>query len=283
MPGNHITCRACFTSEQARGGVDSATLKARHPFEIGTVPTHVAVVTAAADVQGDRVEVTVVGWGARKETWIIDHIVLVGRTSEDTVWRDLDEVLDRDWPRADGGTMRIARLSVDSGCNTAKVYECVRSKPKVLVIAVKGRESLDAALAAPKITEINVRGQRIKRGVRLWQVGVNVIKADLQGRLRLAVPTDDEIRAHGYPAGWIHFPMFAENYFKQVCAEACIVKASPMAPTKVQWVKQYPANEAWDCLVYNVAAYMALGCHRWPENRWGKSSKSHRSLEWDVV
>ncbi len=41
----------------------------------------VAVLTAGVDVQGDRIEVQVVGWDRDEEAWVIDYRVLWGDPS----------------------------------------------------------------------------------------------------------------------------------------------------------------------------------------------------------
>ena len=41
------------------------------------------------DVQKDRIEVEIVGWGRGKESWSVDYRVLEGDTSRQPVWGEL--------------------------------------------------------------------------------------------------------------------------------------------------------------------------------------------------
>jgi hypothetical protein len=45
------------------------------------LPTTVAVLTAGVDVQGDRIEMQILGWGGDEEAWVIDYCVLWGDPS----------------------------------------------------------------------------------------------------------------------------------------------------------------------------------------------------------
>ena len=46
------------------------------------VPPDVKIMTCGADVQGDRIEVEVVGWGAGEESWNIDYQIFHGPTDD---------------------------------------------------------------------------------------------------------------------------------------------------------------------------------------------------------
>ncbi len=113
-------------------------------------------------------------------------------------------------------------------------------------------------------------GKKVRRGVAVWPVGVNVIKSDLYARLRLKAPTESEIAASGYPDGFIHFPMLDEGYLKQLTAETLVVTTTRAGRQKSEWIKSYPQNEALDTFVYNIAAWHAVGANRWSEQRWGQ-------------
>jgi len=65
----------------------------REDYRIGTVPKGVLFLTAGVDVQKDRIEVEVVGWGRGKESWSVDYQVLEGQTAEAAVWMKLLGVL----------------------------------------------------------------------------------------------------------------------------------------------------------------------------------------------
>ena len=75
----------------------------REDYQIGIVPRGGLLLTAGIDIQKDRIEVEVVGWGRGKESWSVDYEVLEGRTTQAAVWRRLTVLLDTSYPS--GGTV----------------------------------------------------------------------------------------------------------------------------------------------------------------------------------
>jgi phage terminase large subunit GpA-like protein len=244
----------------------------REIYPTGTAPERALMLTAAVDVQADRLEFKVVGHN-RREKWVVDHIVLPGDTQGDEVWRELDELIEREWPHANGGMMPLKMVLVDSGFRTNRVYEYTREKPKNRVLAIKGMDTLDTPTGIPKLQDVNLRSRkRIPRGVSVLPVGVRVIKQELFAHLSIEPPTDEEVKRSGYPKSFIHFPEFSEEYFKQLTAERMMKVKDRRGFFRFEYVKTYERNEALDLMVYNYAAAHALGTHRWSEEKW-------RSLE----
>jgi phage terminase large subunit GpA-like protein len=150
-----------------------------------------------------------------------------------------------------------------------RVYEFVRSRPPGTIRAIKGQDDLPMAIGAPKRTEFRKNdGKRLKRGVRLWPVGTNLLKTEVMGRLKLRRPTDTEIEESGFPPMYVHFPMLDEEYFKQVTAEQLILTPTVRGHAEYKWVKTYPNNEALDLLCYNIAAWHGAGAHKMTDDDW---------------
>jgi len=72
----------------------------REDCRIGTVPKGVQFLTAGVDIQKDRIEIDVVGWGRGKESWSADYLVLEGQTAEGAAWIKLLGVLNAYYPGA---------------------------------------------------------------------------------------------------------------------------------------------------------------------------------------
>ena len=53
-----------------------------------TLPDGVAVITAGADIQADRIELEIVGWGKGEESWSLAYEIVAGDTSRAEVWAD---------------------------------------------------------------------------------------------------------------------------------------------------------------------------------------------------
>lgn len=68
------------------------------------VPEEVLVLTAGVDVQDDRFEAEVVGWGVDKESWGIKYQVIYGDLKLKPVWDELDRFLSQTFTTADGST-----------------------------------------------------------------------------------------------------------------------------------------------------------------------------------
>jgi phage terminase large subunit GpA-like protein len=226
-------------------GVQVGTLRARAERYRADVPPGVEVLTAGVDVQDDRIEVEVVGWGAGEESWSIASLCLSGDPSGPLVWRDLAAALDRQFADEHGTQHRIAAAAIDTGGHhTQAVYDfCAsRSRAAVATWAIKGRAGPLPAWPA-KVS----RGGKNKQPLHV--VGVDTIKDTVYGRLRIVAAGP----------GYCHFPLhYSGAYFDQLTAER-IVTTRYRGRTRRQWV--LPAgkrNEALDCRVYATAALAGL-------------------------
>ena len=238
----------------------------REDYPIGTVPRGGLFLTAGADVQRDRIEVEVVAWGRGKESWSVDYRVLMGDTARADVWRQLDALLDEEFPHASGVRLPIRVLCVDSGFNPRITYDWVRQHPQAswgpagaraahprTAVAVKGTARTDRLILGASPVDSSRR-----RGTRLWTLGTPVAKSELYSRLRLAPPTEES--GEPFPAGYCHFPRYEEDYFRQLTAESLVKGHWVVAPNR--------RNEALDCRVYARAAASIYGIDRFTEKHW---------------
>jgi phage terminase large subunit GpA-like protein len=104
-------------------------IERREDYRVGTLPGWLAV-GGAADVQKDRIEASIWAFGRGKESWLVEHRVLMGDTARDAVWKRFAELI---WPRP-GRTPRarampLARLALDTGFATQEAYAFVRQLP----------------------------------------------------------------------------------------------------------------------------------------------------------
>lgn len=248
----------------------------REPYPIGKVPQGGVVLTAGVDVQADRLEVEVVAWGPNNWSWSVDYRVLPGDTGnvESAAWIELSALLDESFPFASGGEAPIRCLAVDDGYNSQTVRDWARKYDMRRVIVVKGQDTAAAPLGLPSPVDVNVKGRKIKKGMRVWPVGVSHLKSQLYNWLRLHAPTDDEQASGGdFPPGFCHFPQYPDEYFQMLTAETLvrrIVKGYP----RYEWVKTRARNEALDCRNYARAAYLRIGVHKWNATRWADEHKA---------
>ncbi|MGI9499719.1 MAG: phage terminase large subunit family protein, partial [Geminicoccaceae bacterium] len=242
----------------------------REQYERGVVPERALIVTAGVDVQDDRLEVSIIGWGRDLESWLVDHLVIPGDPTGQQVWDDLDRKV-RHWafPGVEGRIYRVARMAVDSGDNTSSVYAYWRRAADQRVLAIKGFDRLAVTIGMPNWVEVDVGGKKFKRGVQLWPVGSSFAKTELYSWLRRSKPDADE------PAErYCHFPDMPEEYFKQLTAEELVTKKRRSGYTATEWQKVRLRNEALDCWIYARAAAAQLGIDRYGDHQWAELEMS---------
>lgn len=222
--------------------LDDNELLARRE-EYDKVPSDVLVLVASVDVQDDRLEIEVKGFGVGEESWGIDYKIIYGDPSKSIVWKDLDDALLQTYENEDGYTMRIACTCIDSGGHfTNEVYKFTKNKEARRVYAVKG----SSASGAPLVN----RGTRSnKSNVKLFAVGTDTAKELIFARLKI----------EDFGAGYMHFSkkLHDEEYFKQLTAEKITTKFIRGFPSRV-WTKTRARNEALDLNVYALAALAIL-------------------------
>lgn len=258
-------------------------------YKTNTLPDGVCLITAGVDVQEDRLEVEVVGWGRNKRSWSIDFRVLMGDTSnlEEQCWRDLEELLYESWDTAGGATLPLRNIGIDTGYRTQTVYNWCRKFPVTKVMAIKGSDNQFTIISEPRavdVTPLHLIGKnkkkKIRRGLKLFTVGSSVAKDELYGWLRMPAPEPDEKKPI-YPYGFCHFPEnYGEEHFKRLTSEekqTTFIRGFK----KVVWVKaNNDRNEQLDCRVYARAAAAVVGIDRYRDPQWTRLEKEAQvSLE----
>ncbi|MBR1734630.1 MAG: phage terminase large subunit family protein [Alphaproteobacteria bacterium] len=240
----------------------------REHYKIGRVPLGGYVLTAGVDVHNDRLECEIVAWGKNHESWSVDYRVIYGSPTTKEPWDKLTEILNEEFESEDGIFRKINMLAIDSGFSTQEVYAWVRNQSIHNVMAIKGVDNSLVPLNAPTKIDINLKGKKITGGVRLWKVGVSILKSEFYGWLK-----SEPIREEKSPAGGesaasrCHFPEYPTEYFKQLTAEQLVTQIVKGYP-KREWQKTRDRNEALDCRIYARAAAIALGIDRWSDQRW---------------
>ncbi|KEO84767.1 phage terminase large subunit family protein [Tumebacillus flagellatus] len=211
------------------------------------VPDDVRVLTAGVDVQGNRLEVEVVGWGRGKESWGIEYRQIVGDPAKPEVWAKLDEYLDRIWRRADGMGLRVASTTVDSGGHhTTEVYRYCVEREYRNVWAIKGK----GGYGVPVVGRVS---ETPREKAHLFIIGVDDLKGKLMTRLKAQVPGP----------GYCHFPSdpergYDETYFKGLLSEKKVIRRH-RGVKRIKWVKKSNVrNEPLDLRNYATAALEIL-------------------------
>ena len=230
--------------EESGTAVDPESLLARREaYGPDNIPSGALVLTAGVDVQDNRLECEIVGWGAGRENWGVEYHVIHGDPSQDQVWHELDQILLRSYRRDDGALMRIQAACIDSGGHhTERVYAFTKPRFGRRVYAIKG----DGGPAKPIWPK---RASKSKTRQVLFMVGTNAASDQIYGDLRVKRPG----------AGYCHFAAnYDQAWFTQLLAERLVRKRVNGQDVRVYECPKGTRNEAHDCRRYALAALHAL-------------------------
>ena len=241
----------------------------REEYRMNVPKKDVVFLTAGADVQNDRIEFEIVGWCRGKRTYSVDYRVILGDTSGPKVWDELSKVLGETWEREDGATLPLRLMAIDSGYNTHHVYAFSRRFDVTRVIPIKGQDRQQTMVAPPKAVDVSTSGKKMGK-VKVWNVGVSLIKSEIYGYLKL------EKDENGVPPdGYCHFPQYNHEYFRGITAEQLQFRVDRRGFKTYEWIKKYPRNEPLDCRVYARAAAAVLGIDRFKDEHWDQLEKDN--------
>lgn len=226
-----------------RSGRPEQMLSRREAYA-AEVPAGALVLTCGIDTQDNRLEYEVKGWGKDEESWGIQRGVIYGAPDTDQPWKELDEILDREWKHESGSKIRISVSFIDSGGHyTQEVYKQCNKRLGKHLFAIKGR----SGQGFPYI-------ERSKKGQLLFLIGVDSGKARLMHNLNVE------------EAGpkYCHFPIepsrgYNLEYFKSLLSERMTINTRK-GRNHIVWelVEGVQRNEMWDCNNYNLAAITAF-------------------------
>jgi phage terminase large subunit GpA-like protein len=218
--------------------VVAACIEPRSMFE---VPSDVKVLTGAVDVQKDRLEWSVHGWGLDEESWL----VAAGRAA---TWEDLADVLFRNrWGDAQA---QLRCVLIDSRHRRDEVMDfCRRWSPVAKMIAGVERE-MPVPFGTLKLDKHPRTGQQLPTSMTIWTVNVGFFKDLLATRMQKAQAEPES------KAGRLHLPQNLDAEFVKQLASEHKVRERSGNKERMRWVLKpgHQRNEAWDLTVYNVAA-----------------------------
>jgi phage terminase large subunit GpA-like protein len=221
-------------------------LARREPYTDASLPAGVLLLTRGTDVQDDRLESTLWGWGRDGECWRVRHDVLRGDPAQASLWAEHDDLLKRRHRTDDGRELVVESCAVDSGGHhTDSVYRYCAARKRFRVFAIRG-----AAGPRPAWPRKAGRAARIRADV--WTIGVDTIKDVVAGRMR-------KVEQPG--PGYVHLDATTDEVAVEQLSSEMQVYAT-VAGRKVRvWRPRRTGirNEQFDCLVYAYAAMIARG------------------------
>lgn len=220
----------------------------RSTYRAGEIPVGVQMLTLGVDVQKDRLEYALMGFGWASECWKIQSGQLFGQTEYDDVWIKLTNLWQRTW-----AGLPIERVFVDSGYRPGlkfqrpehKVYDYCRQFSEVY--PTKGRDKMEK-VAQLATVDIHQDGSPLKVGVQLAHINTNYWKTWVYDRIRM-----DPVKFH----------LDADttmDFCKQLCSESLVELSSG----KLVWKVDYRENHGLDCVVLAAAAAWSCGMYELP-------------------
>jgi phage terminase large subunit GpA-like protein len=235
--------------EERGESVSDDSLMARREIYPAQVPRQAFVLTCFVDVQKDRLEALVQGWGKGEENWTIEHAVFWGDPDEDEPWNELESYLGRQFMHESGIRLPLSVTLIDSGYKAQRVYSFVKKMDNPRICATKGREGWGLPVIAYPSTK---RTGKDERKVDLFMIGVDEAKDSVMKRLR---------KKPGGPYTY-HFPKredaLDDEFFKQLTAEKIVISKDKRGFRTRVWKKKRDRNEIWDMAVGNFAALQML-------------------------
>jgi phage terminase large subunit GpA-like protein len=210
-----------------------------------TVPAGVKILVAGVDVQGDRLELQIDGYGWNEETWAVRYEVLHGDPAQQQVWQDLDALLLERYASEEGRELRVRACCIDTGGHHGnQVHEFCNKRRARRVFPTKG------AAGTRPIWPKRASKTKDKRN-EVFLVGVDTGKDALYGRLKISKPGP----------GYQHFPAghgYDEAYFDQLTSERVETRKKEGRPYRVWVLPAGKRNEALDTKVLAMAARHSL-------------------------
>ncbi len=211
-------------------------------YDVTTIPVEVAYLTAGCDVQDDRIEAAVYGWGNEAESWHIESKVFNGNPANPNTWAALASYLKTTFKRADGVPLRIRSTCIDSGGHfTQECYAFCKKHAQHNWWAIKGRAgSLPIFPKRPSYTKLEGK---------VYIIGVDSAKEAIYAWLENTT----------VGPGFVHFSDRCDaEFFSQIASEKKILSYRN-GYTFYSWRKDpNRRNEQLDCFVYALAAKEGL-------------------------
>jgi phage terminase large subunit GpA-like protein len=239
------------TWEEKSDAFDAGNLKARLEEYPAEVPHGVGLLVGAVDVQGDRLEWVVKGYGDKEESWLIASGQVYGDPAKEATWLELDKDLKTVYTHESGRKMPMRAIAVDSGgLHTDHVYKFCKPREDRTVDGLSQHVYAIKGVGGPGREMISKPTKNNRYKCKLWPLGVDTIKDTIFARLHLATPGP----------GYIHLPTWTDDeYLEQLTAEKAVKRYKKGVGTVREYIKIRERNEGLDLEVYALAALLSLG------------------------
>ncbi len=222
---------------------ENILMSRREPYE--NIPMGVIALTVGVDIQENRVEMVIYGFGLHEECWYIDSAIIPGSIEDDLTHKAMDAFVlqeryfENGFPSRFGNVGGILCVAIDGRDQTkaVKIYAAKRKKRFVVV------------MGANKPQKDFVQFSRAKK-----QRNVLVLVDTHQGKKMIYHRLHNEIEKDGPTPQGMHFNMHCDaEFFEQLTSERLMTRKR-RGYTYLEWV--LPAgkqNHKLDCTNYAFA------------------------------
>jgi len=265
---NDTVGRAWQVKGVGRPWEELAARGAASSYRRGTVPKGALLIFLGIDCQIDRVEWALWGFGRNYCRFAIDYGVIERNICEPDAQRNLDLLLQRQWPDFQGRPRSVMAAAIDANYETDAVLEWARKWPAHRLICVRGISND----VAPRISKVQrerdeKKGQVRKAGGRFYNLNVSNFKMSLYRDLE---KTDAEL------PGFVSFPRGMEDRFFQELVSETRTAIKRMGFTIYRWLlPDRASNEMLDCACYATACALKSGVNGLSDLGWQRLEGMH--------
>jgi phage terminase large subunit GpA-like protein len=254
----------------------------KEPYSLGILPPRCGALTFGGDVQGDRLEIYVWGFGVGLESWLVQKIAIARFDSkvtehgevkqvERTIQSVRDEIathiLDHWFERSDGARLKVTFGLIDVNFDTTWAMRLIALLGN-RVGAVRGVGGADEDQGGAKQSRLLARSKVSREGVGkdldLYRVSSPMAFSEFYRLLKKPRP-----EAGAELTEWEGFVHLPDEIDDAVLLElTCDVEVMDTKKGKRVWKKLRNRNEAGDCRKYARAALEAKGIAAWKPAHW---------------
>ena len=225
-------------------------------YERGIIPDDVLIITMGCDVQGNRIEAQIIGYGRDYKQFSINHLIFKCKKNEETgelesiddlnssPWKRLEAAIESEYTTLSGRIYQIQRVFIDSRYKTATVRTfCAGMNGVFPTIGEGGRKSWQYCFRTKHLKDFDVIQ---------YNIDTHSLKDRLYSYLKKGRKEDGS-----YPIGSCFFPKeYNQKYFRQLVSEEKKMHRLPSGNMKTEWVKRagFERNEILDTFCLNMAA-----------------------------
>ena len=215
----------------------------------GFIPAGVLVVCCGVDVQGDRLEAELVGFGLNGQEWGLGYHVLPGQTTEPDVWGKLDDLLATEFNHPSGKKLGVVCACIDSKFRPDHVRAFTRPRQARRIFPIIGSTILGKPIVStPKKSAGNI----------IYEIGTHEAKSLIYQNSHLRRLKNASEFPHNYP----HYPIghgYDITYFQRLLVEDVeLKKAQDGSYQQFFSNPKRMRNEPLDVRVYAKAACKIL-------------------------